>query len=49
LYLRDVLGLKRAPEFEAWLQRIGLTDAQGKLLPESPSHPLLTHAEGMAA
>ncbi len=49
LYLRDVLGLKRAPEFEAWLQRIGLTDAEGKLLPESPSHPLLTHAEGLAA
>lgn len=49
LYLRDVLGLKRAPEFEAWLQRIGLTDAMGKLLPESPSHPLLTHAQGLAA
>ncbi len=49
LYLRDVLGLKRAPEFEAWLHRIGLTDTEGKLLPESPSHPLLTHAEGLAA
>lgn len=49
LYLRDVLGLKRAPEFEAWLQRVGLTDTEGRLLPESASHPLLTHAQGLAA
>ena len=27
LYLRDVLGLRPAPEFEAWLERIGLADA----------------------
>jgi ethanolamine ammonia-lyase large subunit len=31
LYIREVLGLKRAPEFEAWLQRVGITDANGKL------------------
>jgi ethanolamine ammonia-lyase large subunit len=31
LYVRDVLGLKRAPEFEAWLQRMDITDEAGKL------------------
>jgi len=33
LFVRRLLGLKRAPEFEAWLQRQGLTDAHGALLP----------------
>jgi ethanolamine ammonia-lyase large subunit len=31
LYLRDLLGLKRAPEFEAWLMQAGLTDANGQI------------------
>ncbi|TCO80591.1 ethanolamine ammonia-lyase heavy chain [Plasticicumulans lactativorans] len=31
LYLRELLGLKRAPEFEAWLARMGITDADGHL------------------
>ena len=31
LYIREVLGLKRAPEFEAWLQRMEITDAGGRL------------------
>jgi len=33
LFLRQTLGLKRAPEFEAWLQRMGITDAEGRLAP----------------
>ena len=33
LVLRELLGLKRAPEFEAWLQRVGITDTNGRLLP----------------
>jgi ethanolamine ammonia-lyase large subunit len=33
LYLREALGLRRAPEFEAWMQRMGLADAAGRLLP----------------
>ena len=41
--LRDLLGLKRAPEFEAWLQRTGLTDDVGRLLPAPARHPLLAH------
>ena len=35
LFLRDTLGLKRAPEFEAWLQRMQITDTAGKLAPPS--------------
>lgn len=33
LYIRKVLGLRRAPEFEAWLQQMGIADAAGVLLP----------------
>lgn len=31
LYARRVLGLRPAPEFEAWLARTQITDAQGRL------------------
>lgn len=31
LYLRNVLGLRPAPEFEAWLQQMQIFDAAGKL------------------
>jgi ethanolamine ammonia-lyase large subunit len=31
LYLRELLGLKRAPEFESWLQAMGLIDEAGRL------------------
>jgi ethanolamine ammonia-lyase large subunit len=33
LFARRLLGLHRAPEFEAWLQRVGITGARGELLP----------------
>ena len=33
LYLRKVLDLKRAPEFELWLQKMGVADARGMLVP----------------
>ncbi|KMO24349.1 ethanolamine ammonia-lyase subunit EutB [Methylobacterium indicum] len=45
LYLREVTGLKRAPEFAAWLVRMGLTDADGALRPGG-GMPLLA---GLAA
>ncbi len=50
LYVREVLGLRRAPEFEAWLERQGLADAAGRLLPapRGTRHPLLA-APGLAA
>ena len=48
LYVRELLGLKRAPEFEAWLQRMQLTDAQGRLAALAGGHPLLASAIGGA-
>ena len=41
-YLRQLLGLRPAPEFEAWLERVGLTDATHRLLPVTDRHRLLT-------
>ncbi|MBY6410472.1 ethanolamine ammonia-lyase subunit EutB [Rhodococcus sp. BP-252] len=32
LYVRQVLGLKPAPEFAAWLDRLGMVDGTGRLL-----------------
>jgi ethanolamine ammonia-lyase large subunit len=32
LYLRQVLGKRPAPEFEAWLARVGIADAAGRLI-----------------
>ena len=49
LYIREVLGLKRAPEFEEWLARIGLTDSAGTLLPGGAAARLLTAAPDLAA
>ncbi len=44
LYLRRLLGLKRAPEFEAWLVRMGIADERGELLAVAADHPLLAIA-----
>ncbi|TKC89199.1 ethanolamine ammonia-lyase subunit EutB [Trinickia terrae] len=41
LYVRDVLGLRRAPEFEDWLEAMQIADARGALLPASARQPLL--------
>jgi len=40
-YLRRVLGLKPAPEFEAWLQKMKIVDAENQLLPVDAGHRLL--------
>jgi len=45
LYVRDVLGLRRAPEFDAWLVSMQIADARGALLPASPRQPLLAGAD----
>ncbi len=39
LYLRATLGLRPAPEFEAWLARVGLSDADGRLLVPAAHRP----------
>ncbi|MEF7616084.1 ethanolamine ammonia-lyase subunit EutB [Aquincola sp. MAHUQ-54] len=41
LYLREVLGLQRAPEFEAWLQQMHISDAQGHVRAVDAQHPAL--------
>jgi ethanolamine ammonia-lyase large subunit len=33
LYARQVLGLRPAPEFESWLRGLGMSDADGRVLP----------------
>jgi ethanolamine ammonia-lyase large subunit len=42
-YLRQVLGLRPAPEFEEWLQRMHILNPAGQLQPVAPTHALLTH------
>jgi len=44
LYVRELLGLKRAPEFEAWLERLKITGDDGRLAPPRAGHPLLASA-----
>ena len=41
LYIRELLSLKRAPEFYSWLEKMRLIDTQGHLLDPSKQHPLL--------
>ncbi|EOC0862167.1 ethanolamine ammonia-lyase subunit EutB [Cronobacter muytjensii] len=42
LYIRRLLGLKHAPEFAAWLEKMQIINAQGDLRLTSINHPLLT-------
>jgi ethanolamine ammonia-lyase large subunit len=41
LYIRQVLGLKRAPEFEEWLFKMNLSDRTGKMLEVKQGSKLL--------
>ncbi|HKZ97440.1 MAG TPA: ethanolamine ammonia-lyase subunit EutB [Hyphomicrobiaceae bacterium] len=41
LYVRDVFGLKRAPEFEGWLRRMRITGSDRRLLRPRATHPLI--------
>ncbi|MFT8210788.1 MAG: ethanolamine ammonia-lyase subunit EutB [Symbiopectobacterium sp.] len=43
LYVRELLGLKHAPEFGEWLARMKILDTQGRLCDASRQHPLLQH------
>ena len=45
LYVREALGLRRAPEFEAWLQSMQIIDGHGAVLPASARQPLLEGAQ----
>ncbi len=41
LYLRKMLGLKAAPEFEAWLKKMQIMDANGQVQPIQQAHHML--------
>jgi ethanolamine ammonia-lyase large subunit len=41
LYIRKVLGLRPAPEFEAWLMKQGIMDREGQMLPPHAQHKLM--------
>lgn len=46
-YLRQVLGVSCAPEFESWLVKMGVKDDQGRLLPGNRATPLLAYVQEM--
>ena len=48
LFVREAFGLGRAPEFEAWLGRMRITDAGGRLLPASSGHRLIGDIRALA-
>jgi ethanolamine ammonia-lyase large subunit len=48
LFVREAFGLRRAPEFEAWLLDMEIADRAGRLLPPSSGHALITDARGAA-
>ena len=43
-YLRQALGLRPAPEFEEWLQKMLITGPKNQLQTLAGAHPLLAHA-----
>ncbi|AKN15371.1 ethanolamine ammonia-lyase subunit EutB [Mycobacterium haemophilum] len=47
LYVRQALGLRPAPEFEAWLASLGMADSNGRMLPiDLATSPLRALAAG---
>lgn len=49
LYIREVLGLRRAPEFEDWLRRMDIIDVAGRLSAGQGGQALLTAMQDRAA
>jgi len=47
LYVRAALQLRRAPEFEQWLERMQITDAAGRLQGGGTGQGLLEHAQAL--
>jgi len=44
-YVRQLLGLRPAPEFESWLTKMGVLDEKGRLLPVDARNRLLGAVE----
>ncbi len=42
LYVRELFGLRRTPEFERWLEKMRIAGSDGQLRAPSAKHPLLT-------
>jgi ethanolamine ammonia-lyase large subunit len=49
LYARRALGLKPAPEFEAWLDRVGMLGSDGRVLDLAPEMSPLRSLTGPVA
>jgi ethanolamine ammonia-lyase large subunit len=47
LYLREALGLRPAPEFEAWLETMGILEGGARLARHGGSNPLVRSAAGL--
>ncbi|MDR2844720.1 MAG: ethanolamine ammonia-lyase subunit EutB [Puniceicoccales bacterium] len=45
-FVRQALGLRPAPEFEAWLEKMRITDGERHLLPVGQTHALLEGNSG---
>jgi len=41
LYLRSVFGVRPAPEFEAWLEKMDMLDHAGRMRLPTPQNPVL--------
>jgi ethanolamine ammonia-lyase large subunit len=41
LYLRKLLGLRAAPEFEKWLKTMNIMDGKGQVQPITLTHTIL--------
>jgi ethanolamine ammonia-lyase large subunit len=48
LYVREALGLRRAPEFEAWLRRMGILGDDGRLAPPGGAPALIADLRALA-
>ena len=48
MFAREAFGLRRAPEFDAWLIEMDIANSAGRLKPPSPGHALITDARGAA-
>jgi ethanolamine ammonia-lyase large subunit len=44
-YLRQLMGLRCAPEFESWLRKMGLHDEKGRLMLDQNAMPLLDYLQ----
>jgi ethanolamine ammonia-lyase large subunit len=47
-YLRQVLGLRPAPEFEEWLEKMHVTGKTNRLLPISAQNRLLAYSAALS-